>query len=332
MIRRAIAGLALLAGCGAAPRPSTTPCPAPRVELNPTPIALRGIEAPNRGRTRTSFAEVSALAWHGDTLWLVPQYPERYARDGGAGALLTIPRARLEAYLDGRDASPIEPGRLTVDLGAAATAQGFEGVEAVVVEGDTVYAVVEVQEDRTRSSAFVITGTLTASGLRFGEARVNLAPVVPLPNMGFESLVPTPEGLVAIFESNGATVPGETYALRVRRDLRGEPERLPLPRIDYRITDATPPDAQGRFWAVNYYFPGDYFLNAGDAPFVDTVERLLELHYSPTGITRTAREPVLLRRGTRPRNWEGIARLPGRGLLVITDEWPDTILAMVAVE
>ena len=29
------------------------------------------------------------------------------------------------------------------------------------------------------------------------------------------------------------------------------------------------------------------------------------------------------------RNWEGIARLEGRGFLLVTDQFPDTILAFV---
>lgn len=329
--RAALLAVALCA-CASRPAATTMPCPELPAEVSPVFIALRGVEAPRGDRAHTRYAEVSALAWHGDALWLMPQYPARYASEGRAGALLSIPQARLEAYLDGRDSTPIEPARLSVDLGAAPSVEGFEGVEALVVEGDQVWAAVEVQESRERTSSFVIAGRVTAAGLTFGDARVALAPLTPLPNTGYEALLGTPQGLVAIFEANGAVIPGESSARVVSRDLQGDARPVTFPRLEYRVTDVSSLDAQGRFWAMNYYFPGDSFLYAGDAPFVDTVERLVELRWTPEGVTRTDRAPVALRRGNRPRNWEGLARWPGRGMLVATDEWPDTLLALVPVE
>lgn len=335
MARRLLDGVSLAtlaAACASRPVALTAPCAERAGEVAPQLIALRGVEATKSGRARSRYAEVSALAWHGDALWLVPQYPSRYAREGGLGALLSIPRARIEAYLDRRETSAIEPSRVAVDLGAASSVDGYEGIEALVVQGDRAWACVEVQVSAERSRSFVIAGRISAAGLRFDDARVDLEPLAALPNTGYEALLDTPQGLAAVFESNGAVIESEPAATLIPRDLQGATTRVGFPRVEYRITDATTLDARGRFWAVNYYFPGDYFLNAGDAPFVDTVERLIEFQWSPEGVSRTERAPIALRRGSRPRNWEGIARLPGRGLLVVTDEWPDTLLALVPVE
>ena len=95
---------------------------------------------------------------------------------------------------------------------------------------------------------------------------------------------------------------------------------------------------------MNYYFAGEiglrvnkeslasqYGEGATHAQF-DTVERLVELQYSPTAITFTATPPVQLELlgDDQARNWEGLARLEGRGFLMVTDKFPETILGFVA--
>lgn len=298
----------------------------------PVPIALTGIETRRRSRSGSRYAEVSAMAWRGDDLWLVPQYPERYAREGVPGALLSIPRARIEAYLDGRDRAAITPTRVPFDVGSVATVPGYEGIEAMVIEGDRLWVSIEVQESADRSSSVLVAGTITAEGARLEDRRVSLPPPVDLPNTGYEALLAVPDGLVAIFESNGSTQRQGPTALVAARELGAPAAAIPFPRTEYRVTEVTPLDARGRFWAMNYFFPGDYFLAPGDVPGVDTVERLVEFQWGPAGISRTARAPVPLRRGHHPHNWEGLARLPGRGVLAVTDEWPDTVLALIPVE
>ena len=48
-----------------------------------------------------------------------------------------------------------------------------------------------------------------------------------------------------------------------------------------------------------------------------------------TGIQRTDKSPIQLELGLLPRNWEGIVRLDNRGFLLVTDQYPVTILAFV---
>ena len=106
-----------------------------------------------------------------------------------------------------------------------------------------------------------------------------------------------------------------------------------------------PFDADGRFWAMNYFFPGDDFLRPTSDPIADLwgespthamrddVERLIELEHDPAGITFTDAPPVQLELplGGDSRNWEGVARLEGRGVLLATDRFPRTMLAFVAL-
>lgn len=322
-----------LSACAARQPPPAAPRACPDDDaVAPVPIALAGIDARRRRHEGSRYAEVSAMAWHGDDLWLVPQYPDRYARDGREGALLSIPRARIEAYLDGRERGPIEPARVPFAVGSVATVQGYEGVEAMVVEGDRVWVTIEVRESEDRASSILVSGRVGAEGVRLDDRRVALPPPVDLPNTAYEALLAVPDGLVAIFESNGSTQRTEPTALVVARELGAPPAAIPFPRTEYRITEVTPLDARGRFWAANYFFPGDHFLAPGEVRAVDTVEQLVEFRWAADGITRTARRPVVLRRGSHPRNWEGLARLPGRGVLAVTDEWPDTLLALIPTE
>jgi hypothetical protein len=117
-----------------------------------------------------------------------------------------------------------------------------------------------------------------------------------------------------------------------------------MPHIEYRLTDATPLDRQGRFWAIDVFYAGERSLRTEDDPLsmafgegkthsqLDIVERLIELQYSPDGITLTGTPPIQLQLvgRNRPRNWEGLARLDEIGFLMVTDKWPETILGFIA--
>lgn len=320
-------------GCASAPQvPASQPCAAsPEVEV--TLLRLGGLDGVRR-RTRVGsrYAEISAMAWHGDTLWLLPQYPERFARPGEEAALLSLSRAEIEAAI----AAPervLTPGRVPMRLGAAATLPGSEGFEALVVEGDALWVTVETTVNE-RTAGVLLRGQVGADGVVSLDAAVSphgqLEAPRALPNTGFEALVASPDGVAALFEANGAAL-GELAprALLFARDLASPPRAVAMPRIEYRITDATPVDAAGRFWVTQYFFPGDWFLAPAETPAVHTVEALVELQWSPAAITRTARPPTVLRLGHHPRNWEGLVRLGDRGFLLVTDEWPDTLLGFV---
>ena len=66
------------------------------------------------------------------------------------------------------------------------------------------------------------------------------------------------------------------------------------------------------------------------------VERLLEFQVTPTGIVRTDTPalPLQLLPNNVARNWEGVVRLQTaelNGFLIITDSFPETILAYVGL-
>ena len=107
------------------------------------------------------------------------------------------------------------------------------------------------------------------------------------------------------------------------------------------VTDATSVDPTGRFWAANYYYEGDCW-ETDSCPMRErfgvgrshrgrrTVERMIELEVTASGIQPTDTAPVQLELGRGPgRNWEGIVRYDDLGFLVVTDKHPSSILAFV---
>jgi hypothetical protein len=118
---------------------------------------------------------------------------------------------------------------------------------------------------------------------------------------------------------------------------------VPHHRVSHHRCDG--PRSRGRFWAINYFFPGDaeqidpapdsLAEEYGEGPThtrFTTVERLVEFQYTDTGILRTATAPIQLQLidDDHSRNWEGLARLEGQGFLIVTDKHPETILGFVA--
>ena len=157
-----------------------------------------------------------------------------------------------------------------------------------------------------------------------------------------ETLLVASDRLVTIYEANGRVVNPEPVAHLFDPAL-APVGTIPFPSIEYRITDATALDGANRFWAINYFWPGDTKLKPGLDPLAasfgegsthaqfTTVERLVEFQYDDEGISLTSAPPLQLELidDDHARNWEGIVRLSDRGFLLVTDKHPETILGFV---
>ncbi len=64
------------------------------------------------------------------------------------------------------------------------------------------------------------------------------------------------ETLITLYEANGVDVNESPVAHRFNADL-SVLDTVAFPNIEYRVTDATSVDENGRFWITNYYYPGD---------------------------------------------------------------------------
>ena len=173
---------------------------------------------------------------------------------------------------------------------------------------------------------------------------LEIEPQANLSNTSDESVMVFGQRIVTLYEANGANVNPNPVAHMFNLDMQLVGS-LSMPTIEYRITDATQPDQNGLFWAINYFFPGDREkLKPAEDRLVtqygqgethaksQAVERLVAFQFTEDGIVLAPLAPIQLQLlpDDEARNWEGIARLDDRGFLLVTDKFPETILAFVA--
>ncbi len=364
----ALIGLALILGaCRAVPLapspiPETVSSPPGAVATSETPSPLEPTPKlteiltstvvehpvhpiPLAGPAATDRAEFSGMAWHGDTLVLLPQYPDRFGPDDGL--LFTLERSTLEAFRRGEVAGPLTPGTWTLRApGIRRAIRGFEGFEAIAFLGDRVFLTVEAGPPGGMQG-WLLAGRVvqTDQGPTVEldvDGRILLQPRAPLANFSDETLVIAPgetgPELLTVYEANGQAVVDAPLAYRFMPDLTPL-SPLPFSHVEYRITDATAADSAGRFWAINYLFPGDtgklrprsdpLAARFGVGPSHQThphVERLLAFQVTSDGVVLLPEPPFWLALDDEARNWEGVVRF-GDGFLLVTDRYPHTILA-----
>ncbi|HSM06260.1 MAG TPA: hypothetical protein VK858_16690, partial [Longimicrobiales bacterium] len=318
------------------------PPPAGAVEVRPQFLPL-----PDWLTPPTSM--ISGLAWHGDDLFLLPQQ-RRVAGEPSVhrGKLYSIPRAALEAELARPTGSPLPVEVWRLDAPGIDDLTGFEGLEAIAFAGNDVFLTVEADVPG-RPGAWILRGRLDPEGkvVRMEAPDAYVPGQSGIENLTQEALLVHEGEVVTIHEANGAGVNPDAVAHAFPlRGRAGEPwtaREMPMTAVEYRVTDATEPDADARFWITNFHFEEDRVLWAPDRALggppagsggggVDWIERVVELRITPDGIVRTGRAPIYLEPGEVSRNWEGIARLGTRGLLIVTDKFPSTGLAFVPLD
>lgn len=323
-------------------QPAPTPIRMPTEDSQITNIEQSVLTIPITGTLSRSDAEISGMAWYNDTLILLPQYPGRLGE--GDGAVFGLHHSDIIDYLDGNKTSPLEPFPIPVYAPGLENIQGFEGFEAIAFSSEVVFLTIEAKPDEML--AYLVTGEIASD---LSELRLdvnNLAKIQPgaaIPNMSDEAVLIYGGQVITIYEANGFNVNPRPQVHCF--DFSLQPlGTIPFPTIEYRITDAAPPNADGYFWAINYFFTGDTKLAPAHDPLAnrfgegtthsqsDIVERLVEFRYSSEGITLTDSPPIQLQllEEDEARNWEALAPLDGRGFLLATDKYPQTILGFVA--
>jgi len=301
---------------------------------------------PLEGPIAESKAEVSGLAWHGNYLILLPQYPRRLSQLAD-GALFGLHKDDILAHLNGTINSPLKPMEIPITTGGfERNIPGFEGFEAIDILDKQVFLTIEARKGLSMMG-YVIKGNI-ASDLRAitldPSTLTENPPQTNNSNKSDESLLIVDNAIITLYEVNGWEINPNPHATMFNFDLRLK-ETVSLPQIEYRVTDASALDEQERFWVINYYYPGDKDLEPGRDSLSErygegathaqakTVERLLELKLTPDGIVLTDRPPIQLQLlgDKNSRNWEGLVRLGNLGFLLITDKHPETILGFVSI-
>ena len=308
--------------------------------------AVSVITIPLTGPAAGSDAEISGMAWYDDALILLPQYPSRFTKDG-ASSLFSLSKDDIRAFLAGESGQPLQPTLISLYMGdLAETTEGFNGFEAIAFQGDVLLLTVEAHTSQGMSGYLVAGRMLPGrSGWALDPAvRAEILPQNEIGNKSDEALFVAGEMIVTLYETNGAAVNPSPSAHRFDPALMAI-GAIPFPSLEYRLTDVTGLDENGRFWAINYFFPGDQELYTDADPLAadrnngqrayNHVERLVEFQYTaipngPASIRFGDALPIQLRLIDAPRNWEGIARLDDDGFLLVTDKFPETILGFVS--
>ncbi len=275
--------------------------------------------------------EISGLAWYNDNLILLPQYP--------SSKLYSIPKQKIINFLDSSIAT-IFPNEINwKSSGLEKGIKGFEGYESIVFNDDTVYITIESETCNT-NSGFIVCGIIDQNKNEIMINKNSLKKIntpVTLYNMTYETILLYNNSVITIYEVNSSNVNQSPVFHQFDKKLKSHMIK-PFPFTEYRITDATEVDSEGKFWVTNYFWPGDYKLIKPDLDYVITttkdikpVERLLEFQLVDDGIERTEREPIHIKLSTfgDSRNWEGVVRLDNIGFLIATDKFPGTILAFI---
>ncbi|MFZ5857443.1 MAG: hypothetical protein ACOYZ6_11480 [Chloroflexota bacterium] len=318
----------------------------PKQAVEATATEQPVVTIPLTGPLADRNAEVSGLAWYGDTLILMPQYPNFSSEYKGDGFLYALPKADIVAFLDGKNSAPLSPRAIPLnDAALAETVKDYQGFEAIVFSGDRIFLTIEAGEG-TNMSGYLISGKIESD---LSAVTLDIDSMVEIPlqdqqdNKSDESILIVGDSLLTFYEVNGAGLVPVHVANVFDFDLNFV-ETVSFPTIEYRVTDAASSADGTAFWVINYFFPGDEDLKPASDPLAETfglgpthsqsetVERLVEMRYSEEGIALADTPPVLLTLiPDTSRNWEGLVLLHGRGFLMATDKFPETILAFVAM-
>ncbi len=301
------------------------------------------IPLPLDGPIADPLAEISGMAWYADDLLLLPQYPDRFGDDGN-GYIFGLNKKDILSYIQGATGNPLTPYLIPlITNNLEAMLNGFEGFEAIAIEGDQIYLTVETKP--AGMMGYLVSGKISPdlSHIILDTSRlISITPQTELTNYSDEALLVFGNRLFSIYEVNGAALNPTPLAHQFDLSLQVL-DPLAFPNIEYRITDATSVNEFGRFWGINYFFPGESALKPdadplerqyGEGPShsrFETVERLVEFQFSYAGIILSDTPPIQLELidDNHSRNWEAIARLEGFGFLLSTDKFPETILGYI---
>jgi hypothetical protein len=343
----------LATGCLPRPTPVPTAVRSPTATIAATAFATPSLSPTEvapllltlTGPLADARAELSGLAWDaaGDRLLLLPQFPDRFPQPRASSALFVLSAADLNAAVadPSRPLSPMPIPLLT--SGLEDQIARFEGFEAVAIAADTVYLLVEAGGSGPGMTSFLVSGEFSSArdAITLNSASLTTNPLpVAYPNHADESLLLVPGEILSFFETNGQYTYPDAHFHRFSREL--EPlGAAPFPPLEYRLTDVSALQPDGTFWGLNFFFPGDLeqlidpeplALIYGQGPTHARsiqVERLVHYRYQTGAISLLPEPPIQLALDGVPRNWEGLAILPGRGFLLATDKFPSTLLAFV---
>jgi hypothetical protein len=290
-------------------------------------------------------ARISGLAWVDDVLIILPGDPS-FTGASNQG-LFAIPKGDLLGYVSGINTSGIYPFQIVFDdSGISTRLSGFRGYQALAYANGRLYFIVTTDTTNGLRS-YLVSGVLQPD---FSSILLDASQVVEIPGQSsansFKSILVLGNELLVLPQSNQQA--GSAIAQRFDLSLNYIGS-VQFPVIEYLVTDATGVDSNNHFWAINKYTPGDpsplsnpdaLALRYGEGithQLSDNTERLVEVAWTSTASTPELalvnRPPVQLELWMKAaRNWQALALLQGRGLIIATSQYPETILGFIPLE
>ena len=189
--------------------------------------------------------EISGMDWYQDRLFLLPE--------NMGGFLFSISKGEILNAIKSGKKLPITPKKTrfkTPDY--SSLIKGFDGFEAIAFNGNKVYITIEAEHNGEMVSYFTW-GKIDSKSLEVVINEKDLQAIktpIQLNNISFESIIINDKDIVMIYEANGSNLrksPTQTVFSPKSKSI----SQINFPNIEYRITDATRIDNDGRFWAIN---------------------------------------------------------------------------------
>lgn len=328
---------------GCQPTQSQTPTP---ILQAPQPTPAIPLEHPIQilplaGPIADPDAELSGLAWYGDTLILLPQYPHRFG--DGDGSFFMLSKQEILKYINQEHQTVLEPLPVRLNApGLRKIIKGFQGYESITIYGNQVFLTIEAGE-KEEMHGYLVSGIIEpdASQITIDVEKVVEVPL-PIQSKGRsnEAIFIMDNSLIILFEANGTALNPNPVAQVFDFNLNFL-RTISFPNLEYKLTDAASDD-ENSFWVINQLTTDNLEFATGDDLLMDKygkgqthseqsqVERLVKLSYSTNGVDFANIAPIQLKLdGSVVRKWEGLALLDDLGFLLVTDKNPDTILAFV---
>lgn len=298
---------------------------------------------PLAGALSSPEARISGLDWYGEKLLLLPQNP-RFSGNGTSN-LYWITLETIIDFLNDIISGPLSVQTIALnDAALLAQINGFQGYQALAVNGNRIYLILHADSGAGLRS-YLVTGTISQDANIINLDSTRLVEVPAQPESGlqtYRALIQANSEIILLPDLSGDSINNSPVALRYDANLNYL-GTLSLSGIEYLITDATGLNSEGGFWVVNKYAPGDPGAIPGIDPLaqlygtgvthsaLDYIERLVGYQYSASGITLSAAPPIQMELSAAgPRDWQGVVSLGNQGVLVITNQTPGTLLGYIS--
>lgn len=301
------------------------------------------IHIPLQGELSKRNSEISGMCWYGEKLIILPQYPSQFGDE--LGKIFFIEKSNILKSISGNNTELLKPDYFSIDLTEFKELFHIgSGFESITIRENTAYFTIE-HMNAGKTETILIRGDIDSANktIILDEKSLIKDPTdLFIHNISDESILYYKEDIIPIYEIFGQNINKNPTVSVFNTNLEFQ-RKIPFPTIEYRITDVTSVDQSGKFWAINYFYPGDnkklnpakddimvkYGIGKSHTKY-DPVERIIQFQITENSIVFTEEPPIYISLlQNTSRNWEAIEKLDNIGFLIATDTFPETILAFI---